>query len=111
MLIEPVVLNYLNENMNIPVETEIPKSLPEKFVVFTIVERGRKNFINHVTIEFHSYAKRKLDAAEIDEQVRMLMEDIIVLPEVAASRLSGGNDINDPEIDRYRYRCYFNLTY
>ena len=111
MLIEPVVLNYLKSNMTVSVYLEMPKSLPEKFVVFTIVDRGRKNFIDHVTVEFHSFAKKKLDAALIDEQVRMLMEDIIFLPEIAASRFGGGNDLNDPEVDRYRYRCYFNLTY
>lgn len=111
MLIESVVLKYLNDNLDIPVYVDMPDRLPEKFVIFTIVDRGRRNFINHVTIEFHSYADKKLDAAEIDEKVRMLMEDIIFLPEVAASRLGGGNDLNDPQINKYRYRCYFNLTY
>ena len=111
MLIEPIVLNYLKANMDVPIYPDMPDNLPHKFVLFTIVDRGRKNFIDQVTIEFHSYAETKLDAAEIDERVRMLMEDIIFLPEIAASRLGGGNDLNDPQIDRYRYRCYFNLTY
>lgn len=111
MLIEPIVLNYLEENLDVPVYMNMPKSIPEKFVIFTTVDRGRKDFINHVTIEFHSYARTKLDAAMIDERVRMLMEDIIFLPEIAASRFGGGNDLNDSQIDRFRYRCYFNLTY
>lgn len=111
MLIEPIILKYLNDNLDVPVDTSMPDDLPEKFVIFSVVEHNRKNYIDHATIEFQSYAKTKLDAAEIDDKVRELMEDIIFLPEVAASRCGGGNDQNDSDVDRFRYRCYFNLTY
>lgn len=111
MLIEPIVLNYLKENLNVPVHIEMPDSLPKTFVLFEVIDRGRKNFIDQVTIEFHSYAECKMDAALLDEKVRMLMEDIIFLPEISASKFGGGNDSNDTSVDKYRYRCYFNLTY
>lgn len=111
MLIEPVILKYLKEKLDVPVYMDMPNALPDKFVLFEIIDRGRRNFIDQVTVEFHSYAKQRMDAAVIDEEVRMAMEDIIFLPEVAASHFGGGNDATDTAVDRYRYRCYFNLTY
>ena len=113
MLIEQIVKEYLDtvfSEDSIPVLLETPKTLPSKFIVFTLIDRGKENRINEVTLEFMSYADSKIESAEIDEKVREAMENIVTYPDIAC-RFGGGNDNPDNTLKKYRYRCYFNLYY
>lgn len=111
MLIEQTVLEYLQDELDIDdVYLEIPNPIPEKFVVLHVIDRGKSNQINEVTIEFMSYAPSKYEAAVLDEQVRMAMENIIELDNIAC-HFGGGNDNPDTTLKIPRYRCYFNLFY
>lgn len=111
MLIEQVVQDYLtNELGNIGVYPENPKPLPDKYVTFRIMDREKRNHINGVTFEFSSLASSKFEAAQLDELVRDAMENIIVIYDISC-HFGGGNDDMDTSINKYRYRCYFNLFY
>lgn len=111
MLIETTIRNYLIEKIpNVPIEVEVPKS-GTTFVVFRVIDRGKVNLINAVTIEFLSYGTSKLEAAEVDELVREAMEGIVELDSIFSSKIGGGNDDYDEELKKNRYRTYFNLTY
>lgn len=111
MLIEQTILEYLKAELKTDdVYLETPTSLPDTFVVFRLVDRGKENQINEVTVEFMSYAESKLAAATLDELVREAMENIVSLPNISC-RFGGGNDNPDTVLKRHRYRCYFNLYY
>lgn len=111
MLIETTIRNYLIEKIpNVPIEVEVPDNESE-FVVFRIIDRGKKDLIEAVTVEFFSYGESKLEAAELDEQVRTAMEEIVELPSIFSSRIGGGSDDYDEDLKKDRYRAYFNLTY
>lgn len=111
MLIEQTILEYLKAELKTDdVYLETPKDLPDTFVVLRLVDRGKENQINEVTVEFMSYAESKLAAATLDELVREAMENIVSLPNISC-RFGGGNDNPDTVLKRHRYRCYFNLYY
>lgn len=111
MLIEQTVLEYLESVLNTTeIYLELPKTIPDTFVLMRVIDRGKENHINEVTIEFSSYGLTKLSAATLDEMVRSAMDDIITLPEISC-RFGGGNDNPDTTIKRPRYRCYYNLYY
>lgn len=111
MLIETTIRNYLIEKIpNVPIEVEVPKN-GSTFVVFKIIDRGKVNQINAVTVRFYSYAESKLEAAELDELVREAMEEIVELDSIFSSKIGGGDDDYDEELKKNRYRAYFNLTY
>ena len=113
MLIEETVKSYLDdvlEDLDVGIYVETPNELPGKFIVLQVINRGKENQINEVTMEFRSYAPSKYEAALLDEAVREAMENIVVLPDIS-SHLGGGNDNPDTVLKRYRYRCYFNLYY
>ena len=76
MLIEKTIRDYLLEKIaNVPIEVEEPTN-KDKYVVFRVVERGKDDLINEVTVEFFSYGKSKLEAAMLDEEVRTAMENM-----------------------------------
>ena len=111
MLIETTIRNYLIEKIpNVPIEVEAPKN-ESKFVVLTVIDRGKENLINAVTVEFDSYGESKFEAAELDEMVREAMEEIVELGSIFSSKIGGGNEAFDDELKKDYYRAYFNLTY
>lgn len=111
MLIEQKVLEYLQTELSMnDIYMEIPRNIPEKFVLMRVTDRGMSNRINQVTIEFSSYAPTKYEAAVLDELVRDAMDNIIELDDISC-RFGGGNDNPDTELKIPRYRCYFNLFY
>lgn len=110
MLIEQTVLEYLQSELNMSdVYLEIPDQIPELFVLFRVIERGKENQINAVTIEFMSYAQTKYEAAALDALVREAMENISTLD--LSVHFGGGNDNPDTTLKLPRYRSYFSLYY
>ena len=52
-MIETTVKNYLDSVLEgIPVYLEVPKPMPEKFIVFQMIDGGVDDLINEVTFEF-----------------------------------------------------------
>lgn len=113
MLIEQRVKEFLDAEFaeeQIGVYLEIPNNTPDTFIVFQLVDRGKENRINEVTLEFRSYAPSKFEAASLDEKVREALEKLNEVSDIT-THLGGGNDNPDTTLKRYRYRCYYNLYY
>ena len=110
-MIEKTVLDYLIEELETnDVYLEMPNELPDQFVVFRVMDRGKTDQINAVTMEFYSYGRTKLEAAQLDEKLREAMDNIVTLPDISC-HFGGGNDNPDTTIKRPRYRAYYNLFY
>lgn len=111
-MIETIILNYLKSKLETSdVYLEIPKDIPSEFIVFQVVDRERENLIDAVTVEICSYSTSKALTCALDETVRNAMYDFTDEDSISSCRLSGGNDSQDTALKKYRYRCYFNITY
>lgn len=111
MLIEPIVLSYLQAKLDVPVFMEIPAHPTDTFVTIQKIDAGERDHIFAVTLEIHSYAQSKFEAAELDDKVREAMENIVELDAISASKFGGGNDAPNTSTKMYRYRSYYNLFY
>jgi len=112
-MIEERVKSFLDAEFdqdNIPVVLEIPKQIPESFIIFQRVDIGRTNRIDAVTLEFRSYGPSKYTAAVLDEKLRAAMDKLHETTDITCE-IGGGNDNTDTELKRYRYRSYYNLYY
>ncbi len=111
MLIEKTIRDYLLDKIpNVPIDVQEPTD-ESKYIVFRVIDRGKLDLINAVTVEFYCYGKSKFEAAELDEELRSAMEDIVELDSIFSSKLGGGGDDYNTDLDKNRYRSYFNLTY
>ncbi|MCD8207829.1 MAG: hypothetical protein LUD72_07820, partial [Bacteroidales bacterium] len=72
---------------------------------------GRENHINSSTFAVQSYATSMYNAAELNEQVKGLLDDLINLPEVTASRLNSDYNFTDTSSKRYRYQAVYDITH
>lgn len=110
-MIETTVKEYLETVIEgIPILLETPKNLPDRFIVFQLIDRGKEDQINAVTLEFRCFAGSKYDAALLDETLRSAMESLHENTDISC-HIGGGNDDQDSALKMYRYRSYYNLYY
>lgn len=118
-MIEQIVLEYLSEQMSVPVLMELPEvpsesfpSMPERFIVLERVGVGMTNYIGAGAVAVQSYSLNSLyDAAQLDEEMRAVMWGIIERDDISEVRLASGNNHTDTRTKRYRYQSVFEFHY
>ena len=110
-MIEIIVQDYLSKNLPVAVYGEFPKEPPQRFVVLDKTNSGRENHINSSMFADQSYAESKLEAAKLNEQVKKVMDSLVELPVVSASRLNSDYPFPDIARKRHRYQAVYDITH
>ena len=110
-MIESIILNYLDSKLEVPVYTEIPLNQPDSFVVIEKMGSSRENYIHYATFTLQSYAPSMYLAAELNEKVKIAMDNIIELDEISSSKLNTDYNYTDTEKKQYRYQAVYDLIY
>ena len=110
-MIEKILLDYLNDILNVPVYMEVPERNIKKYVVLEKTGSSKVNKIPTATIAVQSYGPTLYDAAELNEQVKTVIESAIVLPEISAIRLNSDYNFTNPTTKQYRYQALYVITY
>ena len=112
-MIEKTVLDYLAGQLTgIPVYMEVPVNKPAKFVVIEKTGSSEENYVYRATIAVQSYANSLFNAANLNESIIELMDDIPdEAEEVSACELNSDYNYTDPETKQYRYQAVFDLIY
>lgn len=111
MMIEKIVLNYLNENLEEPAYMEEPETAPAQYVVVEKTGGQSDNHILSATIVIQSYAPSMEGAAELNEIVKEQMENIIELDDISRCRLNSDYNYTDRTKKKYRYQAVFDFVY
>lgn len=110
-MIETIVLNYLADNLSVPVFMEEPEERYREYVLIEKVGSSENDRIQSATVAVQSYAECLYKSAVLNDTVKRAMRDIIVLDSVSRCRLNSDYDFTDTETKRYRYQAVFDLTY
>lgn len=110
-MIEKTVLDYLKSALDVPVYMEEPKDKPDSFVVLEKTGSGRSNLINNSQLALQSYATSLYLAAQLNEQVKEAMDNIIILSSVIKSSLNSDYNFTDTTTKRYRYQAIYDLVH
>lgn len=110
-MIELIVLNYLNDALDVPVKMEIPADPVEKYVVLEKTGSTRTNTLNTATFAAQSYAGSLAEAAELNEEVKTAIDNMIELDAISACRLNSDYNFTDTTTKKYRYQCVYVITY
>ena len=108
-MIEVTVYNYLNNALSVPVYTELPKEKPQRFVVLDKIGSSKENHLSSSTIAFQSYAESKYEAALLNEEVKEVVENMIVLDEVSKVELNSDYNFTDTTTKEYRYQAVYEI--
>lgn len=115
-MIEKTVLDFLRSelsDLNIPVWMEIPEgeTLPDNYVLLEKTGSRSGDHIRTSTLAVQSYAKRMVDAANLNETVKSIMDRLPELREVGRSELNSDYNFTDREKRIYRYQAVYDVTH
>lgn len=108
-MIEKVLLRYLSANAGEPVYMEEPPDAPREFILIEKTGGGETNHVRNATVAIACRAESLLRAAEMNEEVKELMDGITVLPEISGCYLNSDYNYTDPERKRPRYQAVYTL--
>lgn len=118
MLIEKVILDYLTAQLAsvqmsaVGVYMEMPEQpLPSNFVVLEKTGSARINRVCTDNIAVQSCSTSLLGAAQLNELIKKLMDDIISLPVIGAAHLDTDYNFTDPETKVCRYQAVYRISY
>ncbi len=110
-MIEVITLNFLTEQLSVPVYTEHQEDMPSTFVVLEKTSGGKKNHLNQATLAIQSYGQSLEEAAFLNEEVKRAVEKMIELPSISRVELNSDYNFTDTETKRYRYQAVVDFIY
>lgn len=111
-MIETVIREYLMSVLPVPVYLEIPKKdLPESYVTLEKTGSSRTNHIDRATFAFQSIAPSMYEASLLNEQVKVAMDEAVVLPDIASSHLNSDYNFTDTTKEYYRYQAVYDIVH
>lgn len=110
-MIELTVKEFMEPRLSVPLYMEYPEDPPDSFVVLKKGDSGRENFLNSAMLVAESYGPYLLAAGRLNEQVKVILDDLIELDTVSSSRRAGDYPAFDSKNKRYRYQAVQNITH
>ena len=113
MMIEKTVLDYISQELSVPVWMEIPEgeTLPDKYVLLEKTGSRSGDHIRSATFAVQSYAKSMENAAKLNEETKAVMDRLIELGEVTRSELNSDYNFTNREKRQYRYQAVYVITH
>lgn len=112
-MIEKTVLDFLDEELEVPVWMEMPEGeiLPDEFVLLEKTGSRSGDHIRSATFAVQSYAKSMENAAKLNEETKAVMDRLIELGKVTRSELNSDYNFTDREKRQYRYQAVYVITH
>lgn len=111
MMIEKNLLDYLKLSLDVPVFIEEPEKPPLQYCLVDKQGSSEENLIISSTVAIQSYGRSRLEAAEINESVKVAMRAILAKPEIIGCKLNSDYPFNDIATNRHRYQAVFDITH
>ena len=94
MVVEKLIVNYLDNHLDVPVRMFRPESNPNpemlSYVIVQKVGGSRFNLLRHATVALQTYAPTAEAAAELMEEVIDQMDQIVAENEISQADLESG---------------------
>lgn len=110
-MIEIVIKQFLDDHLSVPSFLERPKDPPEKYVLFEKTGSGKSNYLPSSTFAFQSYAPSLYEAALLNEELKEVVESMIVLNEMSKIKLNSDYNFTDTATKEYRYQAVYDINH
>ena len=112
-MIEEIVIGYLTQAGSLPAYAEVPVNPDDEYIVIERTGGIETNMIREATIAVQVVTNVSLyRAAQLAEEVRALMLDIVSLNSIFHCSInSGPYNFTDTETKNYRYQTVFTINY
>lgn len=117
-MIEKTLISFLKNKTSAldDVFAERPETIPSSYIVIEKTGSSTTNMITTSTVAIQSccdsmQGKSFLDAAELNEEVKAAMEDIIALDVIVSVGLNSDYNYTDSSTKEYRYQAVYQITH
>lgn len=110
-MIENIIKDYLNEKLEEQAFLEKPSPGLGNYVVFEKIGSNKNNHLPSATFAFQSYGESLYKAAELNERVKIVVENLIELDEIRGVSLNSDYNFTDTTTKEYRYQAVFDIKY
>ena len=111
-MIEKVILDYLSAELPVTVFMERPDlSQHANFVLFEKTGSGRSNRLESSTFAFQSWADSLYQAAALNDEVKMAVDNLVTLDEIGSVRLNSDYNYTDTNTRKYRYQAVYDISH
>lgn len=111
-MIEKKIIEYLSDEMDVPVYAESPLNPPDSYVVIEKTRGTEDVYMGEATIAIQSFAASMYDASALNETIKEAMatmpDDVDIVPRV---RLNSNYNFTDQTKKKYRYQAVFDISY
>ena len=108
-MIELTVLNYLTEELDVPVYMETPEDIPESYVLVQKTGSGRDNRVDRATFALQSIAPSLYEAAVLNESVKAAMDTMD--EGIFGADLNSDYEYTNQQTKQYRYQAVYDIYY
>lgn len=108
-MIELTVLNYLSEELDVPVYMETPEEIPESYVLIQKTGSGRDNRVDRATFALQSIAPSLYEAAILNESVKAAMDTMD--EGIFGADLNSDYEYTNQQTKQYRYQAVYDIYY
>lgn len=112
-MIEATLIDFLKGKTaaGANVFAEVPKNPPSTYIVIEKTGSATVNRITTATMVVRSYASTLLDAAALNERVKVVMDQMPELDDISSCDLNSDYNFTDPTSKQYRYQAVFQITH
>ena len=111
MIIEKIVLDYLNDVLPVPAYMEMPKNPPTEFVLIEKTGSSLSDHLGNAIFAIQSHSDTLYKAAVPNDVVKREMLDIVVLDDIASCGLNSDYNFTDGAMKDYRYQAVFVINH
>ncbi len=117
-MIEKTLISFLINKTSVldNVFAERPEKVPASYIVLEKTGSNTENMITTSTVAIQSccdsmQGKSFLDAAELNEELKDAMEDLIALDDIVMVDLNSDYNYTDNTTKEYRYQAVYEITH
>ena len=110
-MIEKMILDYLADEMSVPVYMEEPEIKPGSYLIIEKTASSDTNHIQDSTFAIQAYAPSLLEAATLSSEVKDVMRLAADNLDIARCKLNSEYNFTDQTTKRYRYQSVWNITH
>lgn len=110
-IIEKAVFDHLRHTIKVPIFMESPITKPPSYVLIEKIGSSMTNRIQSSLFAFQSYAKSLHGAAELNNEVKQVVQSLEKLDRICSVKLNSDYNFTDQAMKNYRYQAVYDITH
>lgn len=110
-MIEIIIKKYLDAHLTVSSFLEKVEDMPDSYILFEKTGSSKLNYLSSSTFAFQSYAPSMYEAAKLNEELKEIVEQLVILDEISGVSLNSDYNFTDTETKEYRYQAVFDINH